>query len=873
MNTKPILWDTFDSADRSIVPKLVDVSDPNIAHFYFATPRSGKAVVTAQQSRGDGVTFSDGSIVFPGSTFMGVNPEDFYFTTDGHGFPVLNQQPIDITDFDTSTLIHADGSVPFNADQPMGGNKLINLGTPVNPADAATKDYVDQAKLDVKMTNGVGPTFTNVGSMTFEQQSFYIRTDSTGNPVIAFRGTAGGGSSSGQFGVGIKSQAFSVSNEWQFTHNLGQPSLIWAAYDDQGLAIIPQKVSVHNNATTFFYFSPAVAGTAVVAAGPVLNSITVAETDGTPNEAASVIKFNSNDFYIKNDSTGNPIINLRGGSGGGGGGGSGTIVVRESDNVPNIATATIIFNSNDFYIKAASGNIPTINLRGGASGGGGGSSNVTWSDGVVTKQTAALGFNRNQFYLDGSTPTLDLQQNQTFENVTANQSVTTAALTASGDSQLQTLTVNQYETLPDIATPPAPSTGNMRVYGQATQGNHSSIMAIDKDSSIMDMLRDIVVVVKNTSGGTLTVGQYVYFSGSTGNVANVQLAQANSRATTPARGVMFETVANNGFGRVLIQGQLSGIDLSAYTEGDTLFLSPTIAGAAQNTEPTHPFASQRLGVVLKANANGILLFEPGHADGDDFGTFQNNYIVGPTSATSVILQPNSTAQRTATFPDKSGTLAMLDDVQPGFYGLVVKQTVGGTVFKKDTLVFSANDFYLKANSKGQPVVNSRASSGGSSSVTFTVTDDVHTLPQVGASPKLNFNAGGFYLSQNGSGTPVLNLRYDKDIIPVYFDSPSIQMVALDPFAPYQYVVESVQADCQSGSATLGFYIASFANRTTVRDGRPIGNLDPVTVSTTGNGRLATINNMLNPGDILYMAIYQNSGCKRLRVSLTAKKPS
>jgi len=63
-------------------------------------------------------------------------------------------------------FIQRDGSVPFTADQPMGGNKVTGLGAPTADGDAATKLYVDSVAKGLDVKDSVRcATLANIASL------------------------------------------------------------------------------------------------------------------------------------------------------------------------------------------------------------------------------------------------------------------------------------------------------------------------------------------------------------------------------------------------------------------------------------------------------------------------------------------------------------------------------------------------------------------------------------------------------------------------------------------------------------------------------------------------------------------------------------
>ena len=128
----------------------------------------------------------------------------------------------------------------------------------------------------------------------------------------------------------------------------------------------------------------------------------------------------------------------------------------------------------------------------------------------------------------------------------------------------------------------------------------------------------IVLTVKNVSGGSLSKGTVVYVSPSanppSGNVIEVSAADNSSASTMPALAVLNTTLADDAEGEAIAFGQLSGIDTSAFTAGDAIYVNTS--GGFTSTKPTGTALIQKIGMVVKSHAsNGSIKI---------FGAFRSN---------------------------------------------------------------------------------------------------------------------------------------------------------------------------------------------------------------------------------------------------------
>lgn len=117
----------------------------------------------------------------------------------------------------------------------------------------------------------------------------------------------------------------------------------------------------------------------------------------------------------------------------------------------------------------------------------------------------------------------------------------------------------------------------------------------------------VITEVRNSTGATITKGTVVYLNGATGGKPNVLKAQANAEATSSGTfGVIQSDINNNSNGYVVVIGTVLGLNTSAYTAGQVLWLSPTTAGGFTTTKPVAPNHAVYVGIVTLAATQGTI---------------------------------------------------------------------------------------------------------------------------------------------------------------------------------------------------------------------------------------------------------------------------
>lgn len=158
----------------------------------------------------------------------------------------------------------------------------------------------------------------------------------------------------------------------------------------------------------------------------------------------------------------------------------------------------------------------------------------------------------------------------------------------------------------DFATTPTATDATGRLHWDDGEG--SLVLTLKGGNVTIPLGQEVTSLVYNAEATTLNKGEVVYAFGASGQRVSVKRA-ANTADSTSAKtfGVVAESIASGAEGFVMVQGMVRGLDTSAFTQGDTLYLAAT-AGTFTKTKPYAPNHLVYIGFVVKVNASSGEIF-------------------------------------------------------------------------------------------------------------------------------------------------------------------------------------------------------------------------------------------------------------------------
>lgn len=276
----------------------------------------------------------------------------------------------------------------------------------------------------------------------------------------------------------------------------------------------------------------------------------------------------------------------------------------------------------------------------------------------------------------------------------------------------------------EILNKPTIPTNTSDLTNDGADGVNPFITALDIPTT--GQASTLVREVKNMTGATLTKGTVVYISGANGNKALVSKAIATTDALSARTfGLLQSNISNNGLGYCVIIGDLSGLDTSAFTEGDQLYLSGVTAGTYTATKILAPTHLVYVGKVTRSHPT-LGQIEVGIQNGYEISEIHdiainglaNNQLLSYDSATSLWKNKSVTTADIASSTNKN----YVTDAQ----ATVISNTSG--------------------TNTGDNSTNTNSNSYSDAKVSDTITDGVTTI-----APSQNAVFDALALKQNALG--------------------------------------------------------------------------------------------------------------------------
>ncbi len=279
----------------------------------------------------------------------------------------------------------------------------------------------------------------------------------------------------------------------------------------------------------------------------------------------------------------------------------------------------------------------------------------------------------------------------------------------------------------------------------------------------------------NASGAQITKGQPVYIAGVSGDVPTVALADADA-AAMPCAGLAAETANSGAATRIVSFGNLTGVDTSAFSLGDTLYIDTT-AGALTATPPAGETAKlQNIGKVIRVHAtSGIIKVGGAGRSAATPNLDQNKIFLGDannrsvSTALSVVALSSfnndlglATVATTGAYADVSGTPTLAPVATSGAYADLSGTPTTATETTEGTVELATNAEAQAATATDKALVPSNIGSIDTGDLnddgTFLKDLSEDTTPQLGGNLDVSGNLinsvsnGDIEVAPNGTGS-------------------------------------------------------------------------------------------------------------------------
>jgi len=317
-------------------------------------------------------------------------------------------------------------------------------------------------------------------------------------------------------------------------------------------------------------------------------------------------------------------------------------------------------------------------------------------------------------------------------DITLTTTGTSGAATLIGD----TLNIPQYSAgggggiaaVVDDTTPQLGGDLDLNTYDVTGTGNINITGTVTSNDFVGDLNGAVRFGAKNESGATLLKGKVVSITGVSGNETLVDLADSDNATARPAFGLVYADANNNAACEVVTFGNLTGLNTSAFSEGDTLYVS-TSAGELTDTPPSGESADiQNIGRVIRSHASAgiIKVGGAGRANAtpnlDSAKMFLGN---ASNQAASVSMSGDVTIDNTG-----ATTVGTINSVAVAT--VTSGAALGATANQDSTATILAGDLTGTVNSVAVATVTSGAALGATSvqpsDNVSTLTNDADYLP-------------------------------------------------------------------------------------------------------------------------------------------------